>query len=249
MKPIRFSDNATIIGIVESVKLDVAKRFPDLQPGSEAFNKKVAYYAEEVVLRTQHGYDPVTKTPLQRSNNPLVRGVFLFTGQLQKQYNLMSEAWYVYLNNPTAKNFATFRNYLVNVGIYNSFWVAAVTLLNMQISGYRKKDDEDAIKDLFIGAGREFMGNFPVMGAIGAGIWSRLDEYQWRNNIDNPALDLINQSMDAVADFYNAASLEDNAEAREKFVRGADKTMKVAIQGMGLPFKIYTMIDPLGTAK
>lgn len=243
MEWVRIADMATIVGIQKAVVDMLRDQHPHLDPKSDEFNGMAVRYAEKVVRETQHGYDATTKTPLQRSNNPIYKAVFMFTGQLMKQYNLLAQSLHNYLYDPSTSNQAKLLNHAVNIGIYNSYWVASVTMLNGVVSGYINPNDDDKLKALTHDAMLELAGNFPQLNVPLSMVYTRLDDAKWKRELTIPALALFNQTADATSQYFKAATLDDKSKSMKQFHNGLKNTGSVVFQGLGLPYKLLDLVE------
>ncbi len=233
-------DLATVKKLWGAAEVWVENNHPELKKGSEEYYQAVGKMHERIITETQPNYTILQRPQLLRSNNPLVRAVFMFRTQLMQNYNLLYDSA-AELRSLRARGETSTEQYkeaqakaarTITSQIIASSVIAAITMMNNWFLGRDDWKDEEGnvdtkklLSDLGLGAAESFSGSF-VGGSeafnVAKQIYSNVTGEElgtYGLDITAPQLDMINNLVQGGVDLMSLADPELSPNEKFQIVR------------------------------
>ncbi|MDR2530566.1 MAG: hypothetical protein LBC65_03375, partial [Oscillospiraceae bacterium] len=246
-------DSAFVAKIWKAAELWVQDNEKALDPGGDAYYRRVAERFNDAVLATQVTGYTATKAGALRSANPLM-GVFtLFQGQSKTQFNLLFQSWgnlqaraadYKYENTEenlkrlqaAKKRFADSVGAVAFSGIQFGVLSVLSKLLLRRDDELRDEDDKLSLGAMAKSAGMEAFGTLTGMVTFGSELsdmtFAALGQKKW--------YDIEMMGTGAINDLYNSASRLQSAMGEDKYggvkvYAAARAVIEAAGSALGIP--------------
>jgi len=163
----------------------------------DAYWKEVAEIHAQSMEDTQQTWDFMHRSGFARSPNALVRGVMMFSTQLQKHFSLLDKSLTEVVLYGRKEDYKSLINHAVSVLLVQSVMVAAIDMGRDFLLGY---DDDDEDKRFRTLAAKTFSNNLatvPIFTPISNDLTNMVfgtDEYT--RPVSVPALDLLSEFQD-----------------------------------------------------
>lgn len=217
MKPIQRFDLASRIGLWEASKQYVTDKFgmTEAKDGISYWDK-VADMHNQISEDTQQTFDVFHRSKLGRSQSVLIRGMIMFTTQLQKHMSLLDKA----VTNYTLYGRKEDRDLLIrtalSVLVVQSAMVALIDMGKDSLLGF-DDDDEDKFKNLMARTLANDIATVPFMQIFANDITNALmDTDLFTRPASTPLLDFFQAGQRAIGDASDDDGLGDLFETTWK---------------------------------
>lgn len=235
LAPMKHSDRAVIVGFYVAATYQVEAQINSgvlldnngqvvTDINSDAAQKEIARLATEVTYKTNNMYMLNDKTEVQRSTDPLIRAVSLFSSQPQKITNLLMRNFYAAaaagFKDPKLNK--TLRGSISYALLMGAVLSSAITVVTGIIrNGYDEDDDLDYFVDFQYGVARNILGSVPSIRTEAlTGILSAIDRKSYTSDVGgNAVFENISTGLEGIAaanDFVYDESLPDRVRDRKE---------------------------------
>jgi len=217
MKPIQKFDLASRIGLWEASKQYVTDKFGMTASEDGVFYwDKVADMHNQVSEDTQQTFDVFHRSKLGRSENALVRGMIMFTTQLQKHMNLLDKSITNFTLYGRKEDRKALINNILSVLVVQSAMVALIDMGKDSLLGF-DDDEEDKFKTLMARTLSNDLATIPFVQTISNDIVNALMGTDlFTRPATTPILDFFQLWQRAIADVSDDDGLGDLFETTWK---------------------------------
>jgi hypothetical protein len=199
----------------------------------DAYWDAVAEIHAQSMEDTQQTWDFMHRSGFARSPNSLVRGIMMFSSQLQKHFSLLDKSYTAMVLYGRKEDYKSFVNHAISVLLVQSVMVAAIDMGRDFLLGYDDDDEDERFRTLAAKTFSNNMATLPIIGLASNDITNMLfntDEYT--KPISIPTLDLYRE-------FQESISYTDKGEYNKLYTQIWRDYSKY----MGIPLAPFKQID------